>query len=129
MLFRSDVKSRVVVGAAAAAVMLATTSALPAVAQQPAGKLPRACVYYGVLLAGKVQVVTTSLGKPTDRIPTFKIQRVSSFPDLKVQEVRAFPNQCGKWQYVTAFPDFKVRFVTAFPDFKVSFVNVFPGVP
>ena len=120
---------RPLVVAAIVSLALATTTVAPAAAQRPAGKIPRACVYYGVFLAGKVQVVTTSLGRPTDRVPTFKVQRVSSFPDLKVQEVRNFPNRCGKWQYVTAFPDFKVRFVTAFPDFKVSFVNAFPGVP
>jgi hypothetical protein len=98
-------------------------------AQIPTGKLPKACIYYGIFLGGKVQVVTTTFGKPTDRIPTFKVQRVTSFPDLKVQEVSSFPNKCGKWQYVTSFPDFKVRFVNSFPDFKVQFVNSFPGVP
>jgi hypothetical protein len=54
---------------------------------------------------------------------------VTAFPDLKVQEVNAFPDKCGKWQFVTAFPDFKIQYVTAFPDFKVQFVNAFPGVP
>lgn len=86
------------------------------------------CYYYGKFLAGKVQIVTTTLGKPTDRIPTFKVQAVTAFQDLKVQTVTSFPKTCGKWQYVTSFPDFKIRFVTAFPDFKVKFVTAFPGI-
>ncbi len=93
------------------------------------GKIPRACYYNGIFLAGKVQVVRTSSGRSTDRIPTFKVQRVSSFPDLKVREKSSFANNCGEWQYVTSFPDFKVRFVNSFADFKVSFVTSFPGVP
>lgn len=101
----------------------------PSTASKPTGKIPKACYFYGTFLGGKVQVVTTSLGKPTDRIPTFKVQRVTAFSDIKVQEVTAFPNKCGKWQYVTAFPDFKIRFVSAFPDFKVQFVSAFPGIP
>ena len=85
------------------------------------------CYIYGRLLAGKVQVVTSALGKATDRIPTFKVQVVNSFPDLKVQVVNSFPTTCGKWQFVNAFPDFKIRYVTSFPDFTVKQVTSFPG--
>ena len=92
------------------------------------GKFGSNCYYYGKLLAGKVQVVTTSLGRTSDRIPTYKVQIVSAFPDLKVQVVDSFPNKCGQWKFVNSFPDFKVRFVTSFPDFKVKWVNAFPGL-
>lgn len=85
------------------------------------------CYIYGKLLAGKVQVVTSSLGRATDKIPTFKVQVVNSFPDLKVQVVKSFPNSCGKWQFVNSFPDFKIRYVNSFPDFKIKQVTSFPG--
>jgi hypothetical protein len=86
------------------------------------------CYVNGKLLAGKVQVVTTSLGRATDRIPTFKVQVVSSFPNLKVQIVNSFPDKCGKWKFVNSFPDFKIRYVNSFPDFKIKMVNSFPGL-
>lgn len=86
------------------------------------------CYANGKLLAGKVQVVTTSLGRASDRVPTFKVQVVSSFPNLKVQIVNSFPNKCGKWQFVNSFPDFKIRYVNSFPDFKIKMVNSFPGL-
>jgi len=112
--------------AVSALVPLTTTASA---SQKVNGKIPKACYYNGIFLAGKVQVVTTSSGRSTDRIPTFKVQRVSSFPDLKVKEKSSFATKCGEWQYVTSFPDFKVRFVNSFADFKVSFVTSFPGVP
>jgi hypothetical protein len=46
-----------------------------------------------------------------------------------VQEVTALANSAGKWQIVTALPDFKIQKVTAFADFKISFVNALPGTP
>jgi len=104
-------------------------SSTASASQKVDGKIPKACYYNGTFLAGKVQVVTTSLGRSTDRIPTFSVQRVSSFADLKVKEKSSFATKCGEWQYVTSFPQFKVRFVNSFADFKVSFVTSFPGVP
>ena len=49
------------------------------------------------------------------------------FPDLKVQVVNAFPDAAGKWEIVTAFPDYKIQKVDAFSDFKVQYVDSFPG--
>ena len=46
----------------------------------------------------------------------------------KVQIVDTFPDKCGKWQFVTAFPDFKVQFVDSFPDITIQYVTAFPGV-
>jgi hypothetical protein len=115
-------------GMAVAGIGLLLTNSASA-APSPTGAIPKACYLYGTLLAGKVQVVTTPFGSPTDSVPTFKVQRVTAFPDLKVQEVRNFPTNCGQWQYVNSSPDFKVRFVRSFPDFKVQFVRSFPGVP
>ena len=123
---RRWLKSAVAIMCAIALVGLGTSEA--SAVNVSSGKLPRACIYYGVFLGGKVQVVTSTFGRKTDRIPTFTVQRVSSFADLKVKEVPSFPDSCGKWKYVTSFPDFKVRFVNSFPDFKVTFVNSFPGV-
>jgi hypothetical protein len=59
-------------------------------------------------------------------IPT--IQIVDAFPDLKVKIVEAFPDDCGEWQIVVAFPDFKVQIVDAFPDIKIKYVEAFPGL-
>ena len=101
-----------------------TASAL----QKVDGKIPKACRYMGIFLAGKVQVVTYG-GSKTDRIPTFKVQRVSNFSDLKVREKSSFASKCGEWQYVNYSPNFKVQFVNYSSDFKVSFVSNFPGVP
>ena len=67
------------------------------------------CSYQGIPLYGKVKVVRR-------------------FPDLKVKRVNAFANQCGQWQFVDAFPDFKVQFVESFPDIKIQYVDAFPGV-
>jgi hypothetical protein len=92
------------------------------------GKVSKSCTFAGKYLAGKVQIVTTTFGRPTDRIPTFKVQSVTSFPDIKVKTVSAFPDSCGKWKFVSSFPDFKIRFVNSFPDFKMKFVTSFPGV-
>ncbi|MGL4686399.1 MAG: hypothetical protein ACRCVY_06560 [Commensalibacter sp.] len=69
----------------------------------------KACTYNNISLYGKVQIVDT-------------------FPDLKVENVDTFPDECGKWQFVTAFPDFKVQFVDSFPDITIQYVTAFPGV-
>jgi len=122
--------------------LLATVSCLvvlsaPAPALEPhrtrshtaRGVIPKSCYFYGVLLAGKVQVVPAgAVGRPTDRVPTFKVQVVSAFQDINVQTVSAFPSGCGKWQFVTSFPNFKIKYVNAFADFKIRFVSAFPGV-
>ncbi len=85
------------------------------------GKIGSDCMYKGIKLQGKVQIVTS--------FPDLKVQQVTSFPDLKVQVVNSFPDRCGKWQFVESFPDFKIQYVTSFPDIKIEFVNSFPGVP
>jgi hypothetical protein len=54
---------------------------------------------------------------------------VDAFADLHVKAVEAFPDACGRWQFVDAFPDFKVQVVEAFPDFTVKMVDAFPGTP
>ena len=59
------------------------------------------CTYDGHKLAGKVQIV--------ESFPDIKVQWVSSFPDIKVKWVSSFPDDCGEWQEVTSFPDFKFR--------------------
>jgi hypothetical protein len=78
------------------------------------------CSYKGIPLYGKVKVVNA--------FPDIKVKVVRSFPDLKVKRVNAFANQCGLWQFVDAFPDFKVQFVDSFPDIKIQYVDAFPGV-
>ncbi len=80
-----------------------------------------ACMYKGIPLRGKVQVVKN--------FPDFKVQKVASFPDLKVQWVKTFPDDCGKWQQVETFPDFKIQYVENFPDLKIQQVTSFPGRP
>ena len=88
---------------------------------QAASKVDSNCRYKGIPLYGKVKVVQYNAN--------LKIKKVSSFPDLNVQVVKSFPDQCGKWQWVTAFPDFTVQFVDAFPDINIKMVNAFPGRP
>jgi hypothetical protein len=78
------------------------------------------CSYKGIPLYGKVKVVNA--------FPDIKVKVVRSFPDLKVKRVNGFANQCGQWQFVDAFPDFKVQFVDSFPDIKIQYVDAFPGV-
>ena len=80
-----------------------------------------ACMYKGIPLRGKVQVVKN--------FPDFKVQKVTAFPDLKVQWVKTFPDECGKWQQVEFFPDFKIQYVENFPDLKIQQVTSFPGRP
>ena len=71
-------------------------------------------------LYGKIELVRF--------FPGYKVKVVDAFADLHVMKVSAFPDAPGKWQFVTAFPDFKVQFVDAFPDFTIKFVTAFPGV-
>ena len=78
------------------------------------------CSFKGIPLYGKVKIVKS--------FPDIKVKVVKSFPDLKVKRVSSFPNQCGQWQFVDTFPDFKVQFVDAFPDITIQYVDAFPGV-
>lgn len=84
------------------------------------GPIADDCTCKGVKLFGKVKIV--------DSFSDFDIQVVDSFEDIRVEIVRSFPDQCGKWQIVESFPDFKVRFVRSFPDFKIKYVSSFPGI-
>ncbi len=79
-----------------------------------------ACEYKGVSLWGKVQFV--------DAFEDISITYVDAFEDIRVQFVNFLPNQCGQWQEVTAFPDFKVKVVSNFGDLKVKKVKHFPGM-
>lgn len=81
----------------------------------------RTCTFRGIHLAGKVKVV--------DSFADIRVKAVSSFPDLKVKRVQSFADECGEWQFVDSFPDFKIQFVESFPDVEVAWVNAFPGVP
>ena len=54
---------------------------------------------------------------------------MTHFPDLKVKTVQHFPDDCGEWQFVEHFPDFKIQYVEHFPDLKIQRVEHFPGVP
>ena len=73
-------------------------------------------------LPSEMNEVSVTVQAGPDGPPTQQ-QVVSSFPDVKVQKVSSFPDSCGKWQFVTAFPDTKVQFVTAFPDVKIIAVE------
>lgn len=79
------------------------------------------CTFNGIKLAGKVKVV--------DSFPDVRVKAVSSFPDLKVKKVSSFADQCGEWQFVDSFPDFKIQYVDSFPDIEVAWVESFPGLP
>ena len=61
-------------------------------------------------------------------LTNFKVQTVTALADLKVQKVSALPNGCGKWQEVTALPDFTIQMVTALPDFSIQEVSALPGL-
>lgn len=78
------------------------------------------CMYDGIRLFGRVQVVTG--------FADIKVQKKDALADLDVQFVSAFPNACGEWQLVDSFPDFTVRFVDSFPDITIKEVRVFAGV-
>jgi hypothetical protein len=55
-----------------------------------------------------------------------RIQFVTSFPDYKVKVVNSFPDL--KVQMVDAFPDRPGRWqkVNSFPDYKIQLVDAFP---
>lgn len=79
------------------------------------------CFFGGIPLKGKVKFVTS--------FPDIKVKFVSSFPDLKVKFVSSFPDDCGEWQVVESFPDFKIQVVESFPDLEIQVVESFPGIP
>jgi hypothetical protein len=78
------------------------------------------CTCNGVPLYGNVKIV--------ESFADFDVKVVTSFEDLDVKVVESFPDECGKWKFVTSFPDFTVRFVESFPDFTIKYVTSFPGV-
>ncbi|MES0490335.1 MAG: hypothetical protein ABUK01_10105 [Leptospirales bacterium] len=39
-----------------------------------------------------------------------------------------FADDCGEWQIVENFPDFKIKFVDNFEDIKIEYVENWPGV-
>src|SRR6056297_1706406 len=65
------------------------------------GNIGDDCTFNGKKLAGKVKIV--------DSFPDIRVKAVSSFPDLKVKQVTSFADQCGEWQFVDSFPDFKIQ--------------------
>lgn len=94
-----------------------STSAEPA----GTGNVRDDCTFNGIKLAGKVKVV--------DSFPDVRVKAVSSFPDLKVKKVSSFADECGEWQFVDSFPDFKIQYVDSFPDIEIAWVDSFPGMP
>jgi hypothetical protein len=100
-----------------------TVTKAPAGAKAPAGtgNVTDECTYNGIKLAGKVKVVTS--------FPDIRVKAVSSFPDLKVKKVSSFADECGEWQFVESFADFKIQYVDSFPDIEVAWVESFPGLP
>ena len=127
-MFKSNIFKVWIISLAMALISTLGLSGVGAAQAASSKKVPfSGCYVYGTLLAGKVQVVTSSFGSPTDQIPTYTVQVVSSFPDLKVKQVTSFPNKCGEWQMVKSFPKFKIRYVTSFPDFTIKMVTSFPG--
>jgi hypothetical protein len=57
-----------------------------------------------------------------------RIQYVTSFPDIKIKVVESFPDI--KVKLVTSFPDScgKWQIVDSFPDLKVQVVDSFPDI-
>ncbi len=78
------------------------------------------CTINGITLHGKVKVV--------EYFPDLRVRVVQSFPNLRVKKVEHFPDECGQWQFVQSFPDFKIKFVDSFPDITIQYVDAFPGV-
>ena len=78
------------------------------------------CTCNGYPLYGRVQVV--------DSFADVEVKIVDSFADLDVKVVTSMPNRCGEWEFVTSFPDVRIRFVDAFPDVTIKYVDAFPGI-
>jgi hypothetical protein len=85
------------------------------------GNVADDCTFRGIKLAGKVKIV--------DSFPDIRVKAVSSFPDVKVKSVTSFADECGEWQFVDSFPDFKIQYVDSFPDVEIAWVDSFPGLP
>ncbi|PRQ09437.1 hypothetical protein ENSA7_08430 [Enhygromyxa salina] len=102
-------------------VITATASALDITPAMGTGNVSDQCTFNGIKLAGKVKVV--------DSFPDVRVKAVSSFPDVKVKKVSSFADDCGEWQFVDSFADFKIQYVDSFPDVEVAWVDSFPGLP
>ncbi|PRP94743.1 hypothetical protein ENSA5_40660 [Enhygromyxa salina] len=100
---------------------LAPAAPIAAGSTQGTGNVGADCAFRGTVLAGKVKVV--------DSFPDIRVKAVSSFPDLKVKKVGSFADDCGEWQFVDSFADFKIQYVDSFPDIEVAWVDSFPGLP
>ncbi|HLT40814.1 MAG TPA: hypothetical protein VK034_31270 [Enhygromyxa sp.] len=98
-----------------------SASAIEAPAPAGTGNVSDDCTFNGIKLAGKVKIV--------DSFPDVRVKAVSSFPDLKVKKVSSFADECGEWQFVESFADFKIQYVDSFPDVEVAWVDSFPGLP
>lgn len=85
-----------------------------------AGNVTSACTYNGIPLYGKVRVV--------DSFEDFRVRVVSTFEDLRVRPVSSFARNCGQWEFVNSFEDFKIKYVDSFEDFSIRFVDTFEGV-
>lgn len=85
------------------------------------GNVSDDCTFRGIKLAGKVKVV--------DSFPDIRVKAVSSFPDVKVKRVSSFADECGEWQFVESFANFKIQYVDSFPDIEIAWVDSFPGLP
>ena len=77
------------------------------------------CTCNGHPLYGRVQVV--------DSFADLDVRVVTSFADIDVRVVNSLPNDCGEWEFVTSFPDVRIRFVDSFEDVSIRFVDTFPG--
>lgn len=85
---------------------------------------PRSCItadgrYNGVLLQGKVKIVSTG---------GIKVRVVDAFPDLDVRFVGSMASHVGEWNIVPSGEDFAIRFVEHGEDIRIRIVGVFPGV-
>lgn len=85
---------------------------------------PRNCItadghYNGVLLQGKVKIVTTG---------GIKVRVVEAFADIDVRYVSALPSHVGEWKIVSSGEDFCIRFVDHGEDIRIRIVDAFPGV-
>lgn len=101
--------------------IITATAATLDVTPMGTGNVGVNCTFNGIELAGKVKVV--------DSFPDVRVKAVSSFPDVKVKKVSSFADDCGEWQFVDSFPDFKIQYVDSFPDVEVAWVDSFPGLP
>lgn len=69
------------------------------------------------LTSGRVNDVSENQVPFSDNIPSEKVDDNCEFNGMKLY---------GKIQFVTSFPDIKVKVVESFPDLKVKIVDAFP---